>query len=567
MPIKKFLTSTLIVSLLASSTLLAFANVEENDQQVIFRGSALFQGDLTSFGSNGFRLIPPSQNFQDGVSLQTDTNKNLIWNSIPLVSSTGNLLVNIPGANVTGTFPESSIPQTLVRDTEIAPAFVGKANIQSPKLTGRVSVTDPSPDAQFEISGEGSNEEYFMVSNTGADGNTFVIDETGNVGIREPNPQFKLDVNAVTTGNVLTRGGISVDTEGDAFKIIDSSNNGDSRATIGLTQLTPGSSITRGFLMFHGEHSATVHNGIRRDGTGKAPMGLMKINTQELAIAGGPAGTANQDTALDNFVRFSANQSSIGFNTTSQLSGSAVFGTPVTVSSGSLVVNNNITSQSADIALTGAIKIPTSGVCDAASVGRYIYDSQSCDLRECDGTQFVTPNGIEKNFRVIFTTAAEFTGNLGGRKGADEKCQQEADAANIPGQFVALLSTTDKDARDVVANTENLALSKAPVSFSDFNFVNKCGLWESNGILRKLTTVANGGGISAPIGTESSWTGTTAVGILDAGKNCSDWTSSAANALATAGDIGQQTGSTWVNAVFGSCALPRHIYCVQKRAL
>ncbi len=49
---------------------------------------------------------------------------------------------------------------------------------------------------------------------------------------------------------------------------------------------------------------------------------------------------------------------------------------------------------------------------------------------------------------IAFVTQALFAGDLGGLSGADQKCQQEADAAGLPGSYVALLSNGTLNALD-----------------------------------------------------------------------------------------------------------------------
>jgi cysteine-rich repeat protein len=43
--------------------------------------------------------------------------------------------------------------------------------------------------------------------------------------------------------------------------------------------------------------------------------------------------------------------------------------------------------------------------------------------------------------RIVFVTSEIYTGNLGGLAGADAKCQSLADAAGLPGNYMAWLST------------------------------------------------------------------------------------------------------------------------------
>ena len=54
----------------------------------------------------------------------------------------------------------------------------------------------------------------------------------------------------------------------------------------------------------------------------------------------------------------------------------------------------------------------------------------------------------EQPGKTIFITSQTFNGNLGGLEGADAKCQELADAADLDGTFKAWLSDSETDARD-----------------------------------------------------------------------------------------------------------------------
>ena len=55
-----------------------------------------------------------------------------------------------------------------------------------------------------------------------------------------------------------------------------------------------------------------------------------------------------------------------------------------------------------------------------------------------------------RNYYRVFATTAAYTGNLGGRAGADAACTTSRTAAGLPGTYKAWLSTNTTDAKDHV---------------------------------------------------------------------------------------------------------------------
>ena len=77
-----------------------------------------------------------------------------------------------------------------------------------------VGLSDPTPDARFEIYGGGGIFPKFMISSTAdSDGDLMMVTAAGNVGIGLAGPGYKLDVNGdvnVAAANVLRFGGTQV---------------------------------------------------------------------------------------------------------------------------------------------------------------------------------------------------------------------------------------------------------------------------------------------------------------------------------------------------------------------
>jgi cysteine-rich repeat protein len=167
--------------------------------------------------------------------------------------------------------------------------------------------------------------------------------------------------------------------------------------------------------------------------------------------------------------------------------------------------------------------------------------------------------------RLVFATAATYTGDLGGLDGADAKCAAAAQVLDLPPdvQWAAWLSDARSD----------------PATGGRFDTLYS-GYY-------KLTTgavVAHGWGelttlpLAAAIGFDEAgdmldlpapvWSNTFRNGTRIGADHCDDWTS---EGLATLGRFGVAgaTNMTWSDAPNnnpGACSNPLHLYCFQRTA-
>lgn len=170
---------------------------------------------------------------------------------------------------------------------------------------------------------------------------------------------------------------------------------------------------------------------------------------------------------------------------------------------------------------------------------------------------------VPEDFRRVFISSTTHPGGFaGGVTGADEFCQERAEAAGLPGRFVAWLSTGDSktQARKRLENAE------VPYQLVDG------------------TIVANGfedlvdGTIAAPINldefgvtrnvTNGVWTGTaadgTAAGTFNGSARCNKWVSSSSG---NSGRVGTSsaTNNNWTNTGNNvNCDQPLRVYCFQS---
>jgi hypothetical protein len=156
----------------------------------------------------------------------------------------------------------------------------------------------------------------------------------------------------------------------------------------------------------------------------------------------------------------------------------------------------------------------------------------------------------------VFVTEQEFTGDLGGLQGADDKCQAAASNAGLSGTYKAWLSDSSTS---VAARFVNPV---GPYVLTDGNQI--AGSWAD------LTD----GGLARPIDINergvntvgfSVWTYTIADGsAVSSGDNCSNWTLSGS-------DISGENGNPHRSDVRWSlepgtvrCDAPLSLYCFQQ---
>lgn len=126
----------------------------------------------------------------------------------------------------------------------------------------------------------------------------------------------------------------------------------------------------------------------------------------------------------------------------------------------------------------------------------------------------------------VFVTAETFTGKLGGRAGANEKCQQAALTANpaLTGTWVAWLSTAGENAIDQIKHEGPYRLLSGPEVVANKEQLKSGALSHAINVNEHLVAYTENRGV---------WTGTLADGTVDA--TCNDWGDGTSAALGTLG--------------------------------
>ncbi|WP_192484153.1 MULTISPECIES: DUF1554 domain-containing protein [Cysteiniphilum] len=161
----------------------------------------------------------------------------------------------------------------------------------------------------------------------------------------------------------------------------------------------------------------------------------------------------------------------------------------------------------------------------------------------------------------IFTTTQNYSGNLGGIEGANNKCQLEANALGLDGEYKAMLPDTSRSVKDNI-NYDQTAY------YLNLN----------NEVVAPPNTLFLGG-LKNPIAknTESYvWSGFVVYDdVYGLSSNCNNWTNdgtsnspqyfaNVANPLATDNSWAAKFDSEKHSLQLASCNTPYKLYCVQK---
>ena len=168
--------------------------------------------------------------------------------------------------------------------------------------------------------------------------------------------------------------------------------------------------------------------------------------------------------------------------------------------------------------------------------------------------------------KTVFVTSESFTADLRsegmaptGLRGGDELCQAAAENGIVPpGQYIALLSNSDKDAID-----------RLPANPDGYFLPNGVKVADDTAALFDTATVSLLASIDIDefgnsILQEDVWTGTLVDGTFS-GNACDDWSNSEStfNFFGLFG-LSDETGEAWLNESPGICGLTSHLYCVQR---
>lgn len=232
---------------------------------------------------------------------------------------------------------------------------------------------------------------------------------------------------------------------------------------------------------------------------------------------------------------------------------------PGTASAGTLSTSTSSTSNPSTTTITAS----TGSTGSSTDCG----NGQLDDGEECDDGAQEPDDGCSstctKEFRRVFVTSQFWSGALGGVEGADQKCQGAADAAGLPGDYKAWISTADE--------SPSKRFIQSTVPYRQINGVEVAHDWNElvggtlqNGIIvSELNGPAGKGSHTCmPVEIAPVWTGTRETGTMVPGDYfCSQWNGTVGSGMA--GRAGA-TNSQWTQDCITTCQDQAALYCVEQ---
>jgi len=174
-------------------------------------------------------------------------------------------------------------------------------------------------------------------------------------------------------------------------------------------------------------------------------------------------------------------------------------------------------------------------------------------------TACASPISNERNEKTVFVTSDSFNGDLGGLKGADDKCQAEADgpASIVPsGTYMAWLS----DGTD--SPNTRFTKSSHPYMLPDGTKIAENYTDLTDGSIQNFINIDPTG---KTLGQTPFWTGTNEDGTTAQSiRVCAGWKNLYTNARGTIGSTGH-TLTTWSSQSQGRCNTNRNrLACFQQ---
>jgi hypothetical protein len=169
------------------------------------------------------------------------------------------------------------------------------------------------------------------------------------------------------------------------------------------------------------------------------------------------------------------------------------------------------------------------------------------------------PVANERNEKTVFVTSVSFKGNLGGLKGADDKCQAEANdpASIVPsGTYLAWLSdgTDSPDTR--------FTKSSHPYMLPDGTMIAESFADLTDGSILHTINIAPTG---KPLGSQGFWTGTNADGTtLQHLVTCNSWAGDTWPGSHGMSGSTIQKSTLWSTRVPVPCRESRRLACFQQ---
>jgi len=160
--------------------------------------------------------------------------------------------------------------------------------------------------------------------------------------------------------------------------------------------------------------------------------------------------------------------------------------------------------------------------------------------------------------KLVFVSSTPSTGNLGGFEGADDTCQDLADAAELDGIFKAWISTT-ANIQPHIFPLSRFTHSLGPYTLVDGTLVAQDFISLTSGVISNPIDVDEKG---AFVGADFVWSSTLPEGRLN-GDTCLNWTDGSSTSVARDGRT-DRANEHWSNFGQRDCDELARIYCFEQ---
>jgi hypothetical protein len=164
---------------------------------------------------------------------------------------------------------------------------------------------------------------------------------------------------------------------------------------------------------------------------------------------------------------------------------------------------------------------------------------------------------------LVFATSTTHNGNIGGLAGADAICNTRAQAANLPGTYMAWISTA--------AGSPSTRFTQSPFPYRLVTGTKVADNWAdlTDGFLDAPIDRTETGALSVNTGSSCGGsprtvrTGTASNGTAT-NATCNNFTSNVANVLGHVGNTTAFQNATWSQCAQQACNLTTALYCFQQ---
>jgi len=178
-----------------------------------------------------------------------------------------------------------------------------------------------------------------------------------------------------------------------------------------------------------------------------------------------------------------------------------------------------------------------------------------CSSSVCGSSGWTNPCSA----KLVFISSATYTGYMDGYSGADQRCQQLANNADLSGTYKAWVSDSNSSPSSRFNRSGKFVDIKGNTIADNWNDL-------TNSSLDTAIKYTEQGGY---VGTSKKvWTGTdgngTADGILSAINHCKKWSTASSSEDGKQGTNGSYTTYRWSDDTTASCSNYKSIYCFQQ---